>query len=240
MMKLNILAFAAHPDDVELSCSGTILKHIKLGYKVGIIDLTSGELGTRGTADIRSLESKEASSVMGIHVRENLQMKDGFFRNDEDHQRILIKAIRKYQPDIVLCNAITDRHIDHGRGAQLESDACFLSGLSKIETFDDAGVLQEAWRPKSVYHYIQDHFIVPDLLVDISEEWEHKLKTISCFKSQFYDPHSIEPLTPIATKEFMEFLPARALNFGRIIGVRYAEGFTVIKGIGVNDLTKLI
>ncbi len=240
MTKLNILAFASHPDDVELACSGTLLKHIKLGYKVGIIDLTSGELGTRGSADLRDIESKNASEVLGLHVRENLRMKDGFFKNDEAHQLRIIQVIRKYQPDIVLCNAITDRHIDHGRGAQLQADACFLSGLTKIETFDDKGLVQWAWRPHAVYHYIQDYFIKPDLVVEITDEWEQKIKAIECYKSQFFNPDSDEPITPIATKEFWDFLPARAMDFGRIIGVRYAEGFTVRKAIGVNDITKLI
>ncbi len=238
-MKLDILAFAAHPDDVELACSGTLIKHIKLGYKVGVVDLTSGELGTRGNAMIRDLESAEATKLMGLHARENLGLKDAFFKNDEEHQRIVIRAIRKYQPEIVFCNAVSDRHIDHARGAQLEKDACFLSGLIKIETFDEQGKPQLPWRPKVVYHYIQDHFIAPDLVMDITSEWEQKLKVIECYRSQFYDPNSSEPMTPIASKEFWDFLPARAINFGRIIGAKYAEGYTVTRAPGIDDITKL-
>lgn len=239
-MKLDILAFGAHPDDVELSCSGTLIQHIRIGYKVGIVDLTSGELGTRGSAELRDIESKDASVVMGIHARENLRMKDGFFRNDEAHQLELIRVIRKYQPDIVLCNAISDRHIDHGRAAQLEADSCFLSGLMKIETRGVDGALQAAWRPKSVYHYIQDHFIIPDIAIDITDVWEQKIKAIECFRSQFYDPNSDAPITPIATKEFWEFLPGRAMDMGRIIGAKYAEGFTVKRAPGVKDLKSLV
>jgi bacillithiol biosynthesis deacetylase BshB1 len=238
-MKLDILAFAAHPDDVELACSGTIIKHIKAGYKAGIVDLTRGELGTRGSAETRDEESLLASEIMQIHARENLRMKDGFFRNDEEHQLLLIRMIRKYQPEIVFCNAIMDRHIDHGRAAALQSDACFLSGLIKIETFDDDNNLQHPWRPRVIYHYIQDRFIKPDLVVDITEEWNTKLKAIECYKSQFYNPDSLEPITPIATKDFWEFLPARALDTGRIIGVKYGEGFTVNRAIGVDNIIAL-
>jgi bacillithiol biosynthesis deacetylase BshB1 len=238
-MELDLLVFAAHPDDAELACAGTIIKHIKAGYKVGIVDLTRGELGTRGSAELREEESKNASEVLGVHARENLDMKDGFFRNDEEHQRRVIKALRKYRPRIVICNAVNDRHIDHGRSAQLEADACFLSGLVKIETFDDRGNRQEAWRPKLVLHYIQDRFINPDIVVDITEEWEQKMKAIQCYKSQFYDPASKEPVTPIATRDYIEFLPSRARELGRIIGVTFGEGFTVRKAIGVNDLTTL-
>jgi bacillithiol biosynthesis deacetylase BshB1 len=238
-MKLDILAFAAHPDDIELACSGTLIKHIKAGYKAGVVDLTRGELGTRGSAESRDEETKLASTVLGIHARENLRMKDGFFKNDEEHQRLLIRCIRKYQPEIIFCNAVSDRHIDHGRGAALQADACFLSGLSKIETFDDAGNPQLKWRPRVVYHYIQDYFIIPDIVVDITSEWGQKMKSIECYKSQFYDPDSTEPVTPIATKDFLEFLPARAMDFGRIIGAKYGEGFTVKHAIGVNDLINL-
>jgi len=181
----------------------------------------------------------EASAIMAIHVRENLGMKDGFFQNDVEHQMKLIQKIRKYRPEIVLCNAVNDRHIDHGKAARLESDACFLSGLIKIKTFDDKGNDQECWRPKAVYHYIQDYYIPPDLVVDITDEWPEKLKSINAFKSQFYNPDSLEPETPIATKEFFEFLPARAMSFGHIIGVKYGEGFTVRRAPGVMDITKL-
>jgi len=238
-MKLDILAFAAHPDDAELACSGTLIKHIKLGYKAGVVDLTRGELGTRGNAELRDSESKAASTVMGIHVRENLMMQDGFFKNDQEHQLRIIAMIRKYQPEVVFCNAISDRHIDHGRGAALQSDACFLSGLRKIETKDANGNNQLVWRPKVVYHYIQDHFIAPDIVFDITNEWQQKVDAIKCYKSQFFNPDSAEPITPIATKDFWEFLPSRAMDVGRIIGVRYGEGFTVARAIGVEDVLKL-
>lgn len=237
-MKLDILAFAAHPDDVELACSGTLIHHIKKGYKAGVVDLTRGELGTRGTPEIRAEESKVASAILGISVRENLNMKDGFFVQDEEHLMKLIQVIRKYRPHIVFANAISDRHIDHGRAAKLEADACFLSGLRKIETFDADGKPQEAWRPKNVYHYIQDNFIKPDLVVDITNEWEQKMECIRAFKSQFYDPASGEPETPISSRDFMDFLPARSLDFGRIIGARYGEGFTT-RTPGVDDLMLL-
>jgi bacillithiol biosynthesis deacetylase BshB1 len=239
-VKLDILAFASHPDDVELSCSGTLLKHIALGYKAGIIDLTMGELGSRGSAEIRKKESESSSAVLGIHARENLEMKDGFFKNDEEHQRQVIAAIRKYKPEIVLCNAVQDRHTDHGRGAELVANACFLSGLRKIETRDAEGNLQEYWRPKAVYHYIQDHYIHPDIVVDITHEWEKKMEAIRSFKSQFYDPSSNEPLTPISGQDYFDFLSSRARDYGRIIKVKYGEGFTVSRAPGVEDLMKLI
>lgn len=200
-MKLDILAFGAHPDDVELGCSGTIVKEVSLGKKVGIVDLTRGELGTRGSVPIRNAESQKAAEILGISVRENLDMRDGFFVNDEQHQLEIIKRIRKYQPEIVICNAIDDRHIDHGKGSKLVSDACFLSGLRKIETLHD-GISQEAWRPKVVYHYIQWKNIEPDFVVDISEFIDKKTDAIMAYSSQFYTENSNEPITPIATKNF--------------------------------------
>jgi bacillithiol biosynthesis deacetylase BshB1 len=238
-MKLDILAFGAHPDDVELGCSGTIAKEISLGKKVGIIDLTRGELGTRGSVAIRDEETQKATQILGISIRENLNMRDGFFVNDEKHQFEIIKMIRKYRPNIVLCNAIDDRHIDHGKGSKLVSDACFLSGLRKVETSID-GIVQEAWRPKVVYHYIQWKNIEPDFVVDISEFFDVKTASILAYSSQFYDPNSNEPVTPIATKNFLESIHYRTQDFGRIIGVEYAEGFTVERYLAVNCLSDLI
>ncbi len=237
-MKLNILAIAAHPDDVELTCSGTLLKHIKNGHKVGIVDLTRGELGTRGDVNTRNKESEMASKILGIHVRENLNLADGFFRKDNETLLKVIAVIRKYQPDIILCNAITDRHVDHGRGADLVAEAAFLSGLRKIETTDNH-LVQEAWRPQAVYHYIQDRFIKPDFVVDITNEFSVKMQSILAYSSQFFDPNSTEPETPISSKAFLDFLEARAAEFGRSIGVKYGEGFNVQRPLGVNNLMDL-
>jgi bacillithiol biosynthesis deacetylase BshB1 len=238
-MKLDILAFGAHPDDVELGCSGTLAKEISLGKKVGIIDLTRGELGTRGSVEIRNAESAKASEILGVSIRENLDMRDGFFVNDEEHQMKIIKMIRKYQPEIVICNAVRDRHIDHGKGSKLVSDACFLSGLRRIETTSD-GKNQEAWRPKLVYHYIQWENIEPDFVVDITGFTEIKQASILAYSSQFYSEGSKEPITPIATKNFLESIHYRSQDFGRIIGVEHAEGFTVERYLGVNSLADLI
>jgi N-acetylglucosamine malate deacetylase 1 len=238
-MKLDILAFGAHPDDVELGCAGTILKEISLGKKVGIVDLTRGELGTRGTAVIRDQEALDAARVLGISVRENLNMKDGFFLNDEKHQLEVIKMIRKYQPEIVLCNAIDDRHIDHGKGSKLVSDACFLSGLIKIETELD-GKVQKAWRPKLVYHYIQWKDIEPDFVVDITGFIEKKIESILAYRSQFYDPNSNEPESPITSKNFFDSVSYRSRDLGRLVGVDYAEGFTVERYLAVNSLADLM
>lgn len=237
-MKLDILAFGAHPDDVELGCSGTIAKEISLGKKVGIIDLTRGELGTRGSVEIRNAESAKASEILGVSARENLDMRDGFFINDEAHQLKIIQMIRKYRPEIVLCNAIRDRHIDHGKGSKLVSDACFLSGLRKIETTYD-GSTQEAWRPKVVYHYIQWENITPDFVVDITGFQDQKTASILAYSSQFYSEDSKEPVTPIATKNFLESIHYRSQDFGRIIGVEYAEGFTAERYLAVNSLGDL-
>ncbi|QZK90707.1 bacillithiol biosynthesis deacetylase BshB1 [Flavobacterium sp. CHNK8] len=238
-MKLDILAFGAHPDDVELGCAGTILKEISLGKKVGIIDLTRGELGTRGSASIRDQEAAAAAKILGVTVRENLGMRDGFFVNDETHQLEIIKMIRKYKPEIVLCNAEDDRHIDHAKGSKLVSDACFLSGLVKIETTLE-GELQTAWRPKLVYHYIQWKNIVPDFVVDITGFTDLKVASILAYSSQFYDPNSKEPESPISSKNFLESLNYRSRDLGRLTGVDHAEGFTVERYLAVNSLGDLI
>lgn len=238
-MKLDILAFGAHPDDVELGCSGTIAKEISLGRKVGIIDLTQGELGTRGNAQTRKEEASEGARILGVEVRENLKFADGFFVNDQAHQLEIIKIIRKYRPEIVLCNAIDDRHIDHGKGSKLVSDACFLSGLRKIET-EYKGVTQEAWRPKVVYHYIQWKNIEPDFVVDISGFMDKKLASVLAYKTQFYDANSDEPNTPISDKNFLDSVTYRARDLGRLIGVDFAEGFTTERYPAVKDLFDLI
>ena len=237
-MKLDILAFGAHPDDVELGCSGTIAKEVSLGKKVGIIDLTRGELGTRGSVEIRNSESAKASEILGVVVRENLDMRDGFFVNDEAHQFKVIEMIRKYQPEIVLCNAVKDRHIDHGKGSKLVSDACFLSGLRQIKT-ELNGEVQEAWRPKVVYHYIQWQNIEPDFVVDISEFMDKKMDSVLAYGSQFYDPNSKEPVSPITSKNFLDSVKYRAQDLGRLVGVEYAEGFTTERYLAVNSLGDL-
>ncbi|WP_394749267.1 bacillithiol biosynthesis deacetylase BshB1 [Spongiimicrobium salis] len=234
-MKLDILVFGAHPDDQELGAGGTIAKEVANGKKVGIIDLTRGELGTRGSAEIRDQEAAEAARILGVAVRENLGFADGFFTNDKAHQLEVIKMVRKYKPEIVLCNAIDDRHIDHGKGSQLVSDACFLSGLKKVETED-----QEAWRPKQVYHYIQWKNLEPDFVVDVTGFIEKKTEAILAYKSQFYDPNSKEPSTPISDKNFVNSIVFRANDMGRLIGVEHAEGFTVERYVGVKSLGDLI
>jgi bacillithiol biosynthesis deacetylase BshB1 len=239
-MKLDILVLAAHPDDAELGCGGTIAKHVALGYKVGIIDFTRGELGTRGTVEIRKQEAAASAKILGLTMRENLGLKDGFFQNDPAHQMVLIQEIRKYQPTIVLANAMYDRHTDHGKGAVLGYDACFLSGLAKIETKDDQGNKQTAWRPTHVYHYIQSIPVQPDFVVDISSHWDIKLDAIKAFKSQFYDPASTEPQTYISSPAFLKMVEARAIEAGHTIGVQYAEGFTVRRYPGVTNLFNLI
>ncbi|WP_417351250.1 bacillithiol biosynthesis deacetylase BshB1 [Flavobacterium alkalisoli] len=238
-MKLDILVFGAHPDDVELSCGATIAKEISLGKTVGIVDLTRGELGTRGTAEIRDEEAAEAAKILGVSVRENLRFRDGFFVNDEKHQLEVIKMIRKYQPEIVICNAIDDRHIDHGKGSKLVSDACFLSGLRKIETQIN-GEPQQAYRPKLVYHYIQWKNLTPDFVVDVTGFMDTKVASLMAYKSQFYDPNSSEPVTPIATKNFKESILYRAQDLGRLINSEYAEGFTVERYVAVNSLSDLV
>jgi len=238
-IKLDILAFGAHPDDVELGCGGTLAKEISLGKKVGIIDLTRGELGTRGSVETRNKESQAASKIIGVSVRENLDFRDGFFVNDELHQMEIIKFIRKYKPEIILCNAQDDRHIDHPKGANLVSDSCFLSGLSKIKT-ELNDVSQNEWRPKNVYHYIQWKNSSPDFLVDISGFIDVKLDAIKAYSSQFYNPNSVEPETLISKKNFLNDVINRSANLGRLIGVDNAEGFTSRKLIGVKRLDSLI
>ncbi len=238
-MKLDILAFGAHPDDVELGCGATIAKEVSLGKKVGVVDLTRGELGTRGSATIRDIEASKSATILGVSVRENLGFADGFFTNDKNHQLEIIKMIRKYQPEIVLCNAIDDRHIDHPKGSSLVSDACFLSGLLKIET-EIGGESQKNWRPKQVYHYIQWKNIEPDFVVDVSDFIDIKGKAVLAYSTQFYDPTSNEPETPITSKNFTDSINYRAKDLGRLIGVEYAEGFTSERYVAVENLSKLI
>lgn len=237
-MKLDILVLAVHPDDAELGCSGTIARHIAQGKKVGIVDFTRGELGTRGSAEIRDEEAAESAKILGLNARENLKFKDGFFMNDEAHQRDVIKVIRKYQPEIVLSNALRDRHPDHARAGDLANDACFLSGLSKIVTELD-GVVQEAWRPRLNLQYIQDYHIRPDIIVDITPYIEVKVKAIKAFKTQFYNPDHQEAETYISSPEFFESVLGRAREFGKSIGATFGEGFTSRKLLGVNDLFDL-
>ncbi len=234
-----MLAFASHPDDVELSCAGTIIKHIAAGYKTGIIDLTRGELGTRGNAAIREQEASKASEIMGINVRENLDLKDGFFEVNEESKLKVIRMIRKYRPEIIIANAITDRHPDHGKGSQLVSEACFLSGLIKVITME-GGKEQEAWRPRAVYHYIQDRNMRPDFIVDVTQVMDKRLEAIMAFSSQFFNPDSNEPETAISSKIFLEGLRARALEYGRLIGTDYGEGFITERVPGIDDIFRLL
>jgi bacillithiol biosynthesis deacetylase BshB1 len=238
-MKIDILAIGVHPDDVELGCGGIVARHASMGYKVGILDLTRGELGTRGTPEIRDAEAAEGAKILGALFRENLQFRDGFFSNDEVHQLKLIETIRKYQPDIVLTNAPHDRHPDHAKAAQLTVDACFLSGLPKIKTGYN-GENQNPWRPKTVYHYIQAYHHQPDLVVDITDFMETKMQAIKAYKSQFYNPESNEPETFIAKPEFLDFTYARAVEFGIHASFRYAEGLLTNRYIGIQDLTTLL
>ncbi len=237
-MKLDILAIGVHPDDVELSCAGTLLKHIELGKKVGILDLTHGELGSRGSGELRLIEAANSAKILGISIRENLGFADGFFKNDQTHQLQIIKILRKYQPNIVLANTPTDRHPDHGRASQLISEACFYSGLLKIETELD-GIKQNLWRPKAVYHYIQDRYLQPDFVVDVTNFMDKKMEAILAFSSQFYNPDSNAPETPISSKKFLDFVKARMATYGRDINVDYAEGFKVERVVGVEDITLL-
>ncbi|MDG2357897.1 MAG: bacillithiol biosynthesis deacetylase BshB1 [Polaribacter sp.] len=238
-MKLDILAFGAHPDDVELGCGATIAKEVSLGKKVGIVDLTRGELGSRGSANLRDEEAAIAAKILGISVRENLRFADGFFVNDKTHQLQIIKMIRKYQPEIVLCNPVDDRHIDHPKASNLVSDACFLSGLIKIET-ELEGQQQEKWRPKQVYHYLQWKSSTPDFVVNVSDFMEVKIKAVLAYGSQFYNPRSKEPETPISSENFTDSVQYRAKDLGRLIGVEFAEGFTAERYVAVENLDKLI
>lgn len=238
-MKLDYLAIGAHPDDVELGCGGTIVKLISEGKKVGIVDLTQGELGTRGTALTRKEEAKNAAEILGISVRENLQMSDGFLENSREYQMRIINIIRKYQPEIIFANAIRDRHPDHGKAAKLIADACFLSGLVKISTQQD-GEEQEVWRPKKIFHYIQWEDIKPDFVVDVSDFMDIKIASCLAYKTQFYDPNSDEPMTPIATKDFLNSLTYRAQNLGRLSGIAYGEGFTTNQMIVIKNFDSFI
>ncbi|WP_295181870.1 bacillithiol biosynthesis deacetylase BshB1 [uncultured Christiangramia sp.] len=238
-MKLDILAIGAHPDDVELSCAGTIAKEISRGKKVGILDLTRGELGTRGTAEIRDQEAAAAAEVLGVEVRENLEFSDAFFTNNASHQMEIIKMIRKYQPEIVLCNAVDDRHIDHGKAAKLISDACFLSGLRKIETIMN-GDSQNAWRPKHVFHYIQWKNLKPDFVVDITGFLDKKIDSVKAYRSQFYSEDSKEPETPISSSNFLDSITYRAQDMGRLINTEHAEGYNVDRYVAVDSVFDLI
>lgn len=238
-MKLDILVLAVHPDDAELGCSGTIMKHIADGKKVGIVDLTRGELGTRGTAETRDEEAAASSRIMGLHARENLRFRDAFFQNDEAHQLEVIRMIRKYQPEIVLSNALDDRHPDHGRAGDLAETSCFLAGLPKIETTDQ-GQLQQAWRPRMVFQYIQDRYIQPDIIIDITAHMDDKLKAIQAFKTQFFNPDATDgQATYISSPEFFESVIGRAREFGKSIGATYGEGFTSRKLLGTDSLFNL-
>ncbi|RZM03244.1 MAG: bacillithiol biosynthesis deacetylase BshB1 [Pedobacter sp.] len=237
-MKLDILVLAVHPDDAELGCSGTILKHIAQGKKVGIVDLTRGELGSRGTAESRDQEAAASAKILGLHARENLRFKDGFFQNDEAHQIEVIKMIRKYQPEIVLSNALEDRHPDHGRAGDLANDACFLSGLVRISTQMD-GEEQLAWRPRLLFQYIQDRYIKPDIIVDITPFIETKIASIRAFKTQFFNPEEEGPDTYISSPEFFESVIGRSREFGKSIGATHGEGFTSRKLLGIDDLFQL-
>lgn len=241
-MKLDILAVAIHPDDVELGCSGTLMVSLAQGKKAGILDLTKGELGTRGTPEGRIEEAASAAAVMGITIRENAGMADGFFRNDEAHQKRIITFIRKYRPDIVLANAPADRHPDHGRASELIYDACFYSGLRKVVTFDDEGRPQDPWRPQNVFHFIQDRYIKPDFIVDISDVMDRKIEAITAFKSQFFVPSykENEPQSYISSPQFLDFIKARAAEMGHAIGVAYGEGFTSSRALGIKDIASFL
>lgn len=238
-MKLDILAIGAHPDDIELGCGATIAKEVANGKKVGIIDLTKGELGTRGTAETRKVEATNAAKILGVKARINMGFADGFFVNDEQHQLVLIKKIRTYRPEIVLCNAIEDRHIDHGKGSKLASDACFLSGLLKIKTKDEDGNLQKPWRPKFVYHYMQWKNLEPDIVVDVSGFVDIKMKAVLAYETQFYSERSKEPATPISSKNFTDSVKYRARDLGRLINTEAGEGFNVERYPAVDSLFDL-
>ena len=238
-MKVDVLAIGAHPDDVELGCGGTIAKLLSEGKKVAILDLTEGELGTRGTNETRAIEAKNAAEILGISARENLKMRDGFLINSEEYQLRIIKAIRTYQPEIVFCNAVDDRHPDHAKAAKLASDACFLSGLIKIET-EESGKKQEKWRPKQVFHYIQWKNLEPDFVIDISGFLDKKIESCLAYKTQFYDPTSTEPTTPISSKSFLDSITYRAQDLGRLAGVEHAEGFTTEKTLALKNFDGII
>lgn len=238
-MKLDILAICAHPDDAEISSAGTLIQCVRKGYKVGIVDLTMGEMGTRGSGPLRLEEAKKASSLMGLSIRENLNLGDGSFQNDHATRLKVIECIRQFQPKIVLTNTKSDRHPDHGRASELVAEACFYSGLPKIETYHE-DCLQEAWRPQAVYHFIQDYYQEPDFVMDITSVWDQKIEALKCYSSQFFDPNSEEPLTPISGEDFFHFLKARAREMGRAAGMTMAEGFVSSRRIGVKDFFDLV
>ncbi len=239
-MKLDLLVFGVHPDDAELGCGGVLISEKRAGKKTGIIDLTRGELGTRGTADTRKEEAAAAAQILNLDIRENLALADGFFENNEESQRRVVGAIRKYRPEIIICNAPEDRHPDHGRSARMVSDAAFLSGLSKVETFSESN-LQQAWRPKYVLHYIQDRYLKPDFVIDITDSFEEKIESVKAYKTQFFDPEATGgPQTYISSPEFLDSVVSRAAMFGKMIGVKYAEGFISKKMIGLRSFDALI
>ncbi|MEM7163024.1 MAG: bacillithiol biosynthesis deacetylase BshB1 [Bacteroidota bacterium] len=238
-MKLDILGIFAHPDDAELCCAGTLLKHVSLGKSVGVVDITMGQLGSRGTPMIRLAEADKAAQILGLAIRDNLELEDGYIENDAAHRLKIIEAIRKYQPEIVITNAIEDRHPDHGRAAKLVSDSCFFSGLHRIKSIDQ-GQEQDAWRPKVVYHAVQDRYLKPHFIVDVSPFVDKKFEAIMAFESQFYSPNSTEPDTPISTKEFLEVVKARMRDYGRLINAEFGEGFTSERPLGIADMTQLI
>lgn len=238
-IKVDILAMGAHPDDVELGCGGTVAKLISEGKNVAIVDLTEGELGTRGSAEIRHEEAMNASKILGAVARENLKMKDGFLVNSEEYQMKIVEVVRKYRPEVVLCNALDDRHPDHGKAAKLIADGCFLAGLRRIETTLD-GAIQEAWRPKHIFHYIQWRDLQPDFVVDISGFIETKVEACLAYESQFYNPKSNEPMTPIASKDFYESISYRAQNLGRQTGVEFAEGFNTQRVLALKNFEGII
>lgn len=239
-MKVNILAITAHPDDAELSCAGTLIAHHKMGYTTGVLDLTRGEMGTRGTPEQRKQEAEAAARIMNLAVRDNLEFKDSFFENDREHQLRVIEKIRLYQPDIVITNALYDRHPDHGRGARLVEESVFKSGLKMVETRGPEGDLQAPWRPRQLYFAIQSTSLEPDFFVDVSEAQEQKMEAVRAYRSQFYDPNSQEPATYISKPEFMEMIEARAREYGQRIGVRFAEGFITKQAMGIRDFSHLI
>jgi len=239
MEQVDILAIGVHPDDVELSCAGTLLAHLQLGYTAAILDLTAGELGTRGSGPLRNEEAESARKILGVETRINIGMADGFFEQTRENKIKIINVVRRLRPTIVLANAIDDRHPDHGRAAKLVHDACFLAGLMKIETRDDQGGVQERWRPRAIYHYIQDKVLLPDLVVDITSHIDKKMESILAYRSQFFDPESTEVDSPISGQQFIEFVKARARAYGRQIGVDFGEGFTTARPPGISDLMKI-
>lgn len=239
-MKLDILVFAAHPDDAELGCGGTIALEISKGKKVGIVDLTAGEMGTRGTPEIRLQEAENAAKILGISARENLHFRDAFFTDDEDHQKQIVSMIRKYQPEIVLTNAIEDRHPDHAKASKLVAKSCFLAGLKRLETQEN-GTLQEAWRPTNIYFFVQSNYISPDFVVDISDFWDIKIESVLAYKTQFYDPlQAGKDETFISSPQFLKLVESRGIEYGSAIRVKYGEGFTTDKQLGIKDLFDLI